>query len=508
MEAQTMRDQKDLATSERSESDRQLLFESERRLRALVTASSDAVYRMSADWSEMHQLKPHLEGQPFIAETEQTNTNWLSDYIYTPDRPAVLAAVEKAISDKMMFELEHRVLRVDGTLGWTLSRAVPLLSDQGEITEWFGMAIDVTERRLAQEREQEKEAQLRQVMEVTTDGVFILDRDWKFTYLNPKARTMLAASGELLGREYWEVYPENDVPGSIFYENYHRAMDEGISSDFTGYYPEPYDSWFQAIVRPSPSGITVFFRDVTSSRRATEALIQSEKLSAMGRLAASIAHEVNNPLEAVTNLIYLARTTETLPKAVEDYLAAAEEELSRAAAITNQTLGFYKQSANPTEIDGKKLVEGVLTLHKGRLRNSSVQVETRYRATLPVFCFEGEIRQVLSNLIGNASDAMQNNKPLRKLLVRTRDGCDHRAKQQGMMITVADTGPGMSSQTFRKAFEAFYTTKGMSGTGLGLWVSKEIVDRHNGHLQLKSSQREGSSGTVFRLFLPYAAVDR
>jgi len=242
------------APSQGPESDRQLLLESERRLLALVTASSDAIYRMSADWSEMYQLKRHLEGEQFVAETEEINPNWLEDYIYPADQAQVLAAIQEAIHSKRMFEIEHRVLKVDGSIGWTLSRAVPLIAESGEIAEWFGMASNITDRKLTQEQAREKEDQLRQVMEVTTDGVFILDRDWKFTYLNARARSLLAASGELVGRNYWEAYPDNNVPGTIFYENYHCAMDQGVPSDFTGYYPEPYDSWFQAIVRPSSTG--------------------------------------------------------------------------------------------------------------------------------------------------------------------------------------------------------------------------------------------------------------
>ena len=491
----------------RPETDRNELRQSERRLFDLVTASSDVIYRMSADWSQMHQLKLSLDGKQFIAETKKTNPDWLDSYIYKADQPEVLAVINEAIRTKSLFELEHRVVKVDGSMGWTLSRALPLLDSNGEIVEWFGMAADITERKIAETRNLENEDQLRQVMEATTDGVFILDRNWNFTYVNSQAKTLLAPSSDLIGQSFWEAYPQNDVPGSTFYENYHRTMDEGTPCDFTGYYAEPYNTWFQVIVRPSVSGIIVFFRDVTASRKATDALIENEKLATMGRLVASIAHEVNNPLEAVTNLIYLARTSDN-PATAGDYLVTADQELSRAASITSQTLRFYRHSTNPTEIDGKDLVDGVLTIHKGRIESFRVKVETRLRARRPVFCFDGEIRQVLSNLVGNATDAMRNQEATRRLLIRTRDGLDWRSGRRGLIFTIADTGLGMSQLTLKKAFEAFYTTKGMGGTGLGLWVSREIVVKHRGELRLRSSQAVGHSGTVFTLFLPYDAVQR
>ena len=481
------------------------LYESERRLRALVTASSDAVYRMSADWKEMHQLRRHMESQAFLAETEDTNANWLNEYIHLDDQPRVQAAIRAAIAQTSIFELEHRVIRADGTLGWTLSRAVPLLNDTGQICEWCGMASDVTERKLALERERESERQLHQVLEVTADGVFSLNTDWEFTYLNGSARRILATSGELLGRTYWEVYPENNHSDSIFFKNYHSAMNEGIPSDFEGYYPEPYESWFQVIVCPTPQGITVFFRDITATRKAAAALLQSEKLAAMGRLAATIAHEVNNPLEAVTNLIYLARTSDTLEEAIE-YLGSADEELGRAAAITNQTLRFHKQSTHPSEATSFSLISGVLFLHQGRIKNSNVKVEERQRASVPALCFEGEIRQVISNLIGNATDAMQEKGG--RLLMRSRSGRNWQTGQTGLVLTVADTGPGMSGKTLKRIFDAFYTTKGEAGTGLGLWVSSEIVARHHGSLRVRSSQKQAHSGTVFTLFLPFDAAVR
>ncbi len=481
------------------------LYENEQRLRALITASSDVMYCMSADWSEMHQLKRHMEDRGFLAETEESNRNWLGQYIHPEDQPRVLAAIAEAIRTRGIFELEHRVLRADGSLGWTLSRAVPLLNDNGDIREWFGMATDITARKRAHERERETERQLRQVLEITADCVISLDRNWNFTYLNGNAALLLAASGDLPGRNFWEAFPSAIYEGSPYVEFCTRAMNDSLPGDFEAFYPEPLDSWYHVLARPSADGITIFFRDITASRRASAALIQSEKLAAVGRLAASIAHEVNNPLESVTNLIYLARTSDSLDES-RQYLQTADRELSRAAAITNQTLRFHKQSINPVEVTCEDLLRSVLTMHHGHLLHSGVRVEERLRAQRPIFCFDGEIRQVLSNLIGNATDAM--NPTGGRLHLRTREGCNHNSARKGVVITVADTGPGMSPHTIRKAFEAFYTTKGTAGTGLGLWISKEIIARHNGDLRLRSSQRPGRTGTVFTMFLPYDAVSR
>ncbi|MGI4826702.1 MAG: sensor histidine kinase, partial [Janthinobacterium lividum] len=149
---------------------------------------------------------------------------------------------------------------------------------------------------------------------------------------------------------------------------------------------------------------------------------------------------------------------------------------------------------------------GALSIYQGRLVNSDVRVEKRIRAVQPVLCFEGEIRQVINNLIGNSIDAMGTTGG--RLLLRTREARSKPHGDAGLVLTIADTGTGMSAETMTKAFEAFYTTKGIGGTGLGLWISAEIVTRHAGRLRLRSSQRSGHSGTVFQLFLPYKATVR
>jgi PAS domain S-box-containing protein len=255
----------------------------------------------------------------------------------------------------------------------------------------------------------------------------------------------------------------------------------------------------------SVQGITAASLEVTQQKKTELALIQSEKLAVAGRLAASMAHEINNPLAAVTNLLYLASRSDDQDE-IKKYIAIAERELRRVAAISNQTLRFHKQSTGPREISYDELIESVVSIYQGRILNSGVQVEERRRADVPVQCFEGEIRQVLSNLVSNAIDAMQPRGG--RLLLRSRVGTNWKTGKRGLVFTVADTGTGISREAMHRIFEPFYTTKDLGGTGLGLWVSQEIVNRHGGSLAVRSSRAHGKSGTVFALFLPFDAVSR
>ena len=250
-----------------------------------------------------------------------------------------------------------------------------------------------------------------------------------------------------------------------------------------------------------PSGKVVFLvpegREITEFKRAESALLKSEKLAAVGRLASSIAHEINNPLESVMNLIYLARHAPG--EEGRQFLDLADQEIRRVSIIANQTLRFHKQASKPQATTSADLFSTVMSIYEGRLRNARVKVEKKFRSGEPAVCFQGDIRQVLNNLVGNALEAMPFGG---RLLIRSRKGRDWTTGREGLVLSIADNGTGINPSVRKNIFDAFFTTKGTAGNGLGLWVCQEIVTRHDGRLKVRSTQREGRNGTVFTLFLP------
>jgi PAS domain S-box-containing protein len=258
-------------------------------------------------------------------------------------------------------------------------------------------------------------------------------------------------------------------------------------------------------VRTQPQQVRwvgVIVLDASERKRNEEALRKTEKLAATGRLAASIAHEINNPLEAITNLLFLLRNFCQLDEAALKYVAMAEHEAQRVAEITQQTLRFYRQSTQPTRASMNELLSSVLSLYQGRLNTLNIRVDRDYDAELDLFCFAGELRQVFANLVGNAIDASASGGRMR---IRARRSCNWKTPEQtGVRFTVADTGTGMEPEVRARAFEAFFTTKEVTGTGLGLWVSHEIIVKHRGivHLRSRTALDDPASGTVFQIFIP------
>ena len=396
----------------------------------------------------------------------------------------------------------------------------------GQIETWFSFYLaptedglvfsfrDITEERraaaelLAKKAESERRlAVIEAIYETSPIGLAYFDPvEFRYLRLNQRQAEFFAMTPEqILGKRVTDLAP---IPGvQEMFEQVAAGVpviNAPLEGELVGR-PGEYRYWtvnYFPVYGPDGKiqGITAASLEITHQKRSERALLESEKLAAVGRLAASISHEINNPLEAVTNLIYLIGQSSNLPNNVREWVDLAQTELTRVSHITTETLRFHRQATAPTLVTARQLVGLVLNLYQGRLSNSGIQVETRYLSESRIRCFENNIRQVLNNLISNAVDAMRAGGG--RLLVRAHDATDWQTGRRGVRITVADNGMGIPQTARSHVFEAFFTTKELNGTGLGLWISADIVRQHEGRLTFRSSQNPAHHGTVFTLFLP------
>ena len=240
-------------------------------------------------------------------------------------------------------------------------------------------------------------------------------------------------------------------------------------------------------------------RDITAQVQAEEALRETEKLAAMGRVAGIIAHEINNPLAAITNIFFLLRNHPSLDEDARHCAALAEQELQRVAHITRQTLSFYRESKTPIAVILTELLDDVVGLQERQIQNSHIHLVKRYQAPGMVHGFPVELRQVFLNLIGNAIQAMPQGGNLR---LTVRETYDWTLRKRGVSVSIVDTGLGVKPQDSKRLFEPFYSTKSTKGTGLGLWISRGIVQKYDGRISFRSLHAGNRTATCFRVFLP------
>src|SRR5437899_405209 len=320
------------------------------------------------------------------------------------------------------------------------------------------------------------------------EGIWGLDLEGNCTFVNRMAvSTFGFKSEELLGRNMHELVHHHYPDGRLFpgeecpiYDvvRNNRALRRSTDTMFRKN-GDPFLAEISAqpvAVDGCVVGVVVTFREVTETRLQDEALRRSEKLAAVGQLASSIAHEINNPLESITNLLYLIRQSESMED-VQYYTTLAQGELARVTEITLQTLRFNRQQSKPAEVDMAELLRTVMALYTGRIVVRGIHADLELVATPRVLALEGEIRQVMNNLVRNALDAMSSGG---RLLVRLHPQPDWHSGEEGVRLTVADTGEGIRPEMRAHLFEPCQTTKEMTGTGLGLWVSVGIVEKTGG----------------------------
>ena len=246
-------------------------------------------------------------------------------------------------------------------------------------------------------------------------------------------------------------------------------------------------------------GASKIARNISDRKRVENLVIQSEKLAATGRMAATIAHEINNPLESIVNLIFLAREESAVNGKAYRYLLTAEEELERVSHLARQTLGYYRDTGSPVEVHLHSLIETVLTVYRARLLSNNISVDTSFNDLQKIVASKGEMIQVFSNIIANAVDAMRG---AGSLHITTRNHFG--SAGDGIQTIIQDNGIGIKKEHLAQIFEPFFTTKGDLGSGIGLWVAKQLVERRGGQISVASSTESGACGTTITIFIPFA----
>jgi signal transduction histidine kinase len=246
-------------------------------------------------------------------------------------------------------------------------------------------------------------------------------------------------------------------------------------------------------------GASKIARDITERKRMEQALRDSEKYAVMGRVAAVLAHEINNPLEALTNTFYLLRKQPSLDQDGQELARIAEVEISRVNHIAKQTLGLYRQSERPAMISLNGIVDEILAVYSRQLHRFAIHLQKRFAVEARILGFPVEIRQVFLNLIGNAIQAMSQGGTLRVHICGSNWTS---ASRSGVRVNIVDTGVGIPREHRHRVFEPFFTTKSEKGTGLGLWVSRGIVEKLEGTIRARSCSSHGKSTTCFSVFLP------
>jgi two-component system, chemotaxis family, CheB/CheR fusion protein len=485
------------------------LRESEERFRALFDLGPVAVYYCDASGviQNFNHRAEELWGRaPAHGDTDERFCG--SFKMFRPDgsfMPHEECPMAEVVSGKIQTVHDQEVLieRPGGTRVIVVVNIRPLKNQLGEVTGAVNCFYDISERKLAEEAM----ARLAAIVESSDDAIIGKDTNGIIQTWNAGAERLFGYTRQAaIGRSVTLLIPPDRVdeePAILerirrgehiqHYESVRRRKD-GRLLDVSLTISPIIDAHGQIV------GASKIARDITERKLAEAALIKSEKLAAAGRLAATLAHEINNPLQAVTNLVNLLSTAPGLDKKERGYATMAEEELNRVSNLTQQSLSFYRESVFPVAVNPETVLDNVLSLYDKRLRAKDLTVSKQYLSNgMTINSYPGEIRQVFSTLVLNAMEAVPAGGTI---AIRGRKSSRWNDSSEGVRIVIADSGIGIPPDNLARIFEPFFTTKNEQGTGLGLWVANGIINRLGGSIQMRSSVRPGRSGTCFSIFLP------
>jgi PAS domain S-box-containing protein len=479
---------------------RHAIERSEERFRTIVQTTPECVKVVAADGTLLHMNSAGLAmvGAERAAMVFGKN---VYDMIAPEDRERFKEFNERVCQGESG-SLAFDIVAFDGVRHQMETRGAPLRNSDGKIVQ-LAVTRDVTERKAAEDAQR----RLAAIVEFSEDAIISKDLNGIVRSWNPQAERMFGYTAEeMIGQSITiiispELYSEEEmILGRIkngekidHFETV-RVAKSGERIDVS-LSISPVKNEQSRIV-----GAAKIARDIREHKRIEKALRTTEKLAAAGRLAATVAHEINNPLEAVTNLVYLANRD--LPNAdkAAAYLLSAKQELDRVAHITRQTLGFYRDTSSPIRMNVAKTLDDLLLLYEKRLEVRNIKIVKQFDCDVEVMAFAGEIRQAISNLLTNSMDAMPSGGTL---TIRIRRTCGrNNSNAPGVTITVADTGAGIPPEIRQNLFQPFFTTKADVGTGLGLWITRGIIDKHDGHMHMRSRNGVEKHGTATSIFLP------
>lgn len=411
------------------------------------------------------------------------------------------ALMRKLKAGETIDPYETNWVRKDGGTIPVFVTVYPVTDEIGTVIGASKVACDITERN----RNDESRFRLAAIVDSADDAIVSKDLNGVVRTWNEAAHRMFGYTAEeMVGQPLLRI-----IPQGLHYEEDEilRKLRAGERIDhYETVRQKKTDELIDVSVTISPIrdesgrviGASKIARDISDRKRIEHQLIQAEKLAATGHMAATVAHQINNPLEAVMNLIFLARQHSATDQKVQQYLLTAEEELERVCHIARQTLGYYKDTGSPTEVHVHDLIQNILSVYKSKLLSSGITVDTQFNDLQKIVVSKGEMLQVFSNVISNSVDAMHQGGSLH-IYVRKVS----RASGDGVQAVIRDSGIGIRPENMEKIFDPFFTTKGDLGTGIGLWVARQLIERRGGQISVVSSTEKENAGTTMTIFIPF-----
>ena len=405
--------------------------------------------------------------------------------------------IQSAKTGQQFGSIELEIRRPQKDPAYLLASASPLFDHEGKVRGSVGAFIDVTGRKHLEDLLRERA----DLLELATEAIMVRDLNGVLRYWNAGAEALYGwRREEVIGKSIHDIL-QTRFPVGFLNVQAELTRTGSWSGNLTQFTREGHEIVVacRKALKAGGNAILEINRDITGQLRAEDALRKTERLAAMGRVAGIIAHEINNPLEAITNTFYLLRDHPSLDEEARYYAQLGEEELRRVAHITRQTLGFYRESKHPVEVSISGLLDEILELQTRRMEFNNIVLDKRYRGSGSIHGFPVELKQVFLNLIGNAVQAMPGGGRLHLHVFETSRRTNQRA---GVCISICDTGTGIDAEHAKHLFEPFFTTKATKGTGLGLWISKGIIQKYGGSIRFRSISLAGRNITCFQVFLP------